>query len=105
MLDPAIAYTLGAMGVGIAGIAVGIFAGGGLWSVVRGSAQTAMKQRERDFFSRIKANRAVPSSQAVSNAAPDFYGEKIKSVKDYRKWLRSQRKVSLRLLPQNRNRS
>lgn len=92
VLDPAIAYTLGAMAMGAAGVGLGILGTGAIWSLVRSSVQAGMKLRERDFFNRIKANRAVPTSQAVSNAAPDFYGEKIKNVKDYRKWLKAQRK-------------
>lgn len=93
VLDPAIAYTLGAMAMGAAGAALGIFAGSAAWGIVRSSAQAGMKAREKEFFARIKANRVIPSSQAVSNASPDFYGEKITSLRGYRKWLKSQNKV------------
>ncbi|KAI9020465.1 mitochondrial import protein Pam17-domain-containing protein [Hyaloraphidium curvatum] len=93
VLDPAIAYTLGAMAAGAAGAAAGIFAGGAMWALVRRSAQASLKAREKDFFERIKKNRVVPTAQAVGNTAPDFYGEKIKDVRGYRKWIRAQRKV------------
>jgi import inner membrane translocase subunit TIM23 len=49
------------------------------------------KQKEKEFFARIRRYRVDPSSQSFSNPVPDYYGEKIGSVQQYRQWLRDQR--------------
>jgi import inner membrane translocase subunit TIM23 len=48
-------------------------------------------QREKEFLQHIKKNRVDPSFQSFSNPVPDYYGEKIGSVKQYRQWLKDQR--------------
>jgi hypothetical protein len=48
-------------------------------------------QREREFLKHIQKNRVDPSFQSFSNPVPDYYGEKIGSVKQYRQWLKDQR--------------
>ncbi len=53
-------------------------------------------QKERQFFNRIKAHRVDPSSSSVQNPVPDYYGEKIGSVADYRRWLKDQRAFKLK---------
>lgn len=53
-------------------------------------------QKEKSFFARIKRYRADPSSSSLSNPIPDYYGEKIASVKDYRRWLKDQRAFNLK---------
>lgn len=54
----------------------------------RKAAQIA--QRDREFFQHIKRMRADPSRQVVHNPVPDYYGEKIGSIQQYRQWLRDQ---------------
>lgn len=49
------------------------------------------KQREKEFFTHIKRNRVDPSAQSYNNPVPDYYGEKIGSLKEYRQWLKDQR--------------
>lgn len=53
-------------------------------------------QKEKSFYSRIKRYRADPSSSSPQNPIPDYYGEKIASVKDYRRWLKDQRAFNLK---------
>ncbi len=48
-------------------------------------------QKEREFYQRIKRYRSDPAGQSMNNPVPDYYGEKITSVKDYRRWLKDQR--------------
>jgi len=45
-------------------------------------------QREADFLQRITANRAA----SFSKFEDDYYGESIKTLSDYRQWLREQQK-------------
>ena len=45
-------------------------------------------QREADFLERVAARRA----SSYSKFEDDYYGESIKTVSDYRQWLREQQK-------------
>ncbi len=40
--------------------------------------------------------RADPSSSSPQNPIPDYYGEKVASVRDYRRWLKDQRAFKLK---------
>lgn len=48
-------------------------------------------QKEKEFYERVRKYRVNPARQSFSNPVPDYYGEKIGSVKDYRQWLKDQR--------------
>jgi import inner membrane translocase subunit TIM23 len=49
-------------------------------------------QMDKEFHKHIVKYRVDPSRQSGRNHVPDYYGEKIKSIGDYRKWLRKQRR-------------
>ena len=53
-------------------------------------------QKDRAFLHRIRARRVDPSSASIQNPVPDYYGEKIGSVADYRRWLKDQRAFNLK---------
>lgn len=53
-------------------------------------------QKEREFYDRIKRHRVDPTSSSIANPVPDYYGEKIGSVADYRRWLKDQRAFNLK---------
>ena len=53
-------------------------------------------QKEKSFYDRIKRYRADPAASSPQNPIPDYYGEKIASVKDYRRWLKDQRAFNLK---------
>ncbi|AET39954.1 Pam17p Ecym_5181 [Eremothecium cymbalariae DBVPG len=44
--------------------------------------------KNKAFLQHIKDNRVDASSQSFSNPVPDYYGERISSLKEYRQWLR-----------------
>ena len=48
-------------------------------------------QRDKEFFERVKRLRVPSELQALNATLPDYYGEKVKSLSDYRKWIRKQR--------------
>lgn len=48
-------------------------------------------QKEKEFYNRVKKFRVDPSASSMANPVPDYYGEKISSVSDYRQWLKDQR--------------
>ncbi|RMX79406.1 hypothetical protein D0869_08336 [Hortaea werneckii] len=97
-LDPFI--VLGMSGIIIAGggwlcgpsVGSGMFS---LWAKRRGWSQ-AIAEKEKIFYARIKKHRADPASSSPQNPIPDYYGEKIGSVKDYRRWLKDQRAFNLK---------
>ena len=71
------------------------FLGNGLAAVVwrrfRPSVAEKYDAKMADFCKRISKYRAnVPPSPTELNFSLDFYGEKIKSIEDYRTWLRRQ---------------
>lgn len=57
----------------------------------RGRRGLTAIQKEKSFFARVKRYRADPSRGSPQNPVPDYYGEKISSVKGYRSWLKDQR--------------
>ncbi|KAK4890011.1 TIM23 complex component [Elasticomyces elasticus] len=67
----------------------------GVWAARRGWAK-AIQGKEKSFYRRIQKYRADPSSSSPQNPIPDYYGEKVASVKDYRRWLKDQRAFKLK---------
>lgn len=59
-------------------------------------ADNTILQKEKSFYDRIRQKRADPSSSSPQNPIPDYYGEKIASVKDYRRWMKDQRAFKLK---------
>lgn len=57
---------------------------------------TPIIQKDRAFYHRISQRRVDPSSSSIQNPVPDYYGEKIGSVADYRRWLKDQRAFHLK---------
>ncbi|KAK6908861.1 presequence translocated-associated motor subunit PAM17, mitochondrial [Kwoniella mangroviensis CBS 10435] len=83
--------TLGCMALGyLAGPTVG----SSLFSLTHRSISAGknspLEIMDREFYNRIKRNRADPTLQSAQNISPDFYGEKITSLSTYRRWLRDQ---------------
>ncbi|KAK3677741.1 TIM23 complex component [Recurvomyces mirabilis] len=67
----------------------------GMWVSRRGWSK-AFQLKEKSFYDRIRQKRADPSSSSPQNPIPDYYGEKIASVKDYRRWMKDQRAFKLK---------
>lgn len=92
-VDPLVVIGVGSLAVAGGGWFVGRVLGGvtfSLWARQRGWARI-FAEKEKSFFDRIKRYRADPSSSSPQNPIPDYYGEKIGSVKDYNRWLKDQR--------------
>ncbi|KAF2720273.1 mitochondrial import protein Pam17, partial [Polychaeton citri CBS 116435] len=103
-VDPFIPLGVTALAVGAIGWMVGPSignAGFNLWAQRKGW-KAGIGEKEKSFFDRIKRYRADPAGSSIQNPVPDYYGEKIKSVSDYRRWLKDQRvfarKVSKNML-------
>ncbi|KAG8864924.1 TIM23 complex component [Tulasnella sp. 330] len=98
-MDPIIVYgaaTAACMGLGWL---LGPFIGGGFWRLSHRKALSSIEERDMEFYHHLVKNRADATRQSVQNPVPDYYGEKIGSLTDYRRWLRDQgkfnRKVTL----------
>ena len=61
-----------------------------IWSLLHRKNAKQIAEKDTDFYEHIKRNRVDPTRQSVQNPVPDYYGEKIGSIKQYRQWLRDQ---------------
>ncbi|EGW31334.1 uncharacterized protein SPAPADRAFT_61905 [Spathaspora passalidarum NRRL Y-27907] len=73
---------------GLVGYLVGPFMGSAVFKMMHRSKMAQFEVRNKEFLQRLRRNRPDPSSQSFSNPIPDYYGEKIYSLKDYQQWLR-----------------
>ncbi|CBQ73742.1 conserved hypothetical protein [Sporisorium reilianum SRZ2] len=64
--------------------------GTSIWGLLHRKNAHQIAQKDHDFYEHIKRNRVDPTRQSVQNPVPDYYGEKIGSIKQYRQWLRDQ---------------
>ncbi|KAI5290985.1 TIM23 complex component [Ascosphaera aggregata] len=91
ILDPMVLMVLGIAASGSLGWLIGPFLGNGVFNMVYRKERKEFEKKDKDLFARIKAYRVDPSANSFSNPVPDYYGEKINSVHDYRRWLKDQR--------------
>lgn len=97
-LDPVIVIGISTFGIAALGWLMGPTVGNGgfrIWAVRKGWT-SEIARKEKSFYARIKKYRADPSSSSPQNPIPDYYGEKVASVKDYRRWLKDQRAFNLK---------
>ncbi|KAJ4487594.1 mitochondrial import protein Pam17 [Lentinula aciculospora] len=93
-IDPFIFYgicTTACMGVGyLVGPTLGAF----LWRSLPSSKRygSLIDKKDKEFYKRIAKNRVDVTLQSPTSPVPDYYGEKIGSLHQYRKWLRDQNK-------------
>lgn len=81
---------LGSVGSYFSGVAISGFA----WRKFRPNLAEQLNTKQKDFYSRISKHRAnVPPNPTQMNFSFDYYGEKVRSVQDYRTWLRRQYKM------------
>lgn len=90
--DPAIVYSLALMICGGFGYLMGPSLGDVVFkSMIRKQASSFVR-KDAEFLRHIRKNRPDPSNQNhTANPVTDYYGEKIGSLKDYRRWLRDGR--------------
>ncbi|KAF8938340.1 TIM23 complex component [Dissophora ornata] len=90
-MDQFMVYSIGTVAAGVVGLAAGPVVGNMVFRAANSKAKPLVDRMDKEFFKHIVKNRADPSANSVRNPIPDFYGEKIKSVSEYRAWLRKQR--------------
>jgi mitochondrial import inner membrane translocase subunit TIM23 len=89
--DPFISIGIATFGATFLGWLIGPAFGNTIWRLSHRTRLAEFEVKERGFFERIKKHRVNPSGASTNNPVPDFYGEKVQSVKGYRRWLKDQR--------------
>ncbi|KAF2456686.1 mitochondrial import protein Pam17-domain-containing protein [Lineolata rhizophorae] len=95
-LDPFVVLGLGAVAFAAGGWLAGPAFGNALFNLRFRALKAQIADKERAFYARIKKYRADPSASSPQNPVPDYYGEKIGSVMEYRRWLKDQRAFRLK---------
>ncbi|OAQ22836.1 mitochondrial import protein Pam17 [Linnemannia elongata AG-77] len=90
-MDQVIVYGIGTVAAGLVGLAMGPVIGNSVFRAANSRAKPLVDRMDTEFLKHIARNRADPAANSISNPIPDYYGEKIKSVSEYRAWLRKQR--------------
>ncbi|KAJ5104190.1 hypothetical protein N7532_004719 [Penicillium argentinense] len=90
-LDPFVVLGMATAACGAVGWLAGPMVGNGVWGLVYRRFKPSVATKEKEFFDRIRRFRVDPSTNSIANPVPDYYGEKIGSVKGYRQWLKDQR--------------
>ncbi|KAI9016238.1 mitochondrial import protein Pam17-domain-containing protein [Phycomyces nitens] len=90
-LDPVTGLGLLTLSTGFFGLLLGPLFGDALFKLTNRKMIPEMEIRDKAFYEHIKNNRADARLNSIRNPVPDYYGEKIQSVADYRAWLRKQR--------------
>ncbi|KAM9895644.1 hypothetical protein OXX69_010927 [Metschnikowia pulcherrima] len=73
---------------GVAGYLMGPTIGVKLFNMKNSKVLPDFMVKEQNFLQRVQRNRVDPSSQSFSNPVPDYYGERIYSLDNYKQWLR-----------------
>lgn len=97
-IDPFFFYgfcTVGCVGIGAL---IGPTIGSAVWRIRHRPRLDAIDKMDREFFKRVAKNRVDASLQSPTNPVPDYYGEKIGSLHQYRQWLRDQAKYRRKVL-------
>ncbi|CCH45025.1 Presequence translocated-associated motor subunit PAM17, mitochondrial [Wickerhamomyces ciferrii] len=86
--DPFMIFFAGFMATTGVGYLFGPALGGVIFNLKNKSKLPLFNSKNKIFLEKITQNRVDPSSQSFSNPVPDYYGEKINSIKQYKQWLR-----------------
>lgn len=89
--DPLQVLPVGLLLCGGLGALAGPSIGGLVFRASLGKNYTAFNLKNTEFLKHVRKMRPDPSKQTLANPVPDYYGEKIGSLKDYRRWLRDGR--------------
>ncbi|KAF8891331.1 mitochondrial import protein Pam17 [Infundibulicybe gibba] len=97
-IDPFFFYGICTVGCVGLGFLVGPSLGSFVWRATHRRSVALIDARDREFYQRIAKNRVDASLQSPTNPIPDYYGEKIGSIHQYRQWLRDQAKYKKKAL-------
>ncbi|KAG7698252.1 hypothetical protein KL930_001913 [Ogataea haglerorum] len=88
-LDTFTVHIGGILAMGVLGFLVGpSLIGDPLFALKNRKLMDSFRIKQKLFLKHIIKRRVDASRQSMNNPVPDYYGEKIGSLKDYRQWLR-----------------
>ena len=87
-MDPMIVTVGGTPVAGVCGYSIGCTLLKYTWALFNRTAWGNLQARDADFLRRLDQHRFVGDS----NFEDDFYGESIKTLSDYRQWVRQHQK-------------
>ena len=87
--DPILVMCVALISCGALGFLSGPLVGSTLFKAKNKGVLKLYEEKNSTFLKHIIKNRVDASRQSFSNPVPDFYGEKITSLKDYKQWLRA----------------
>ncbi|KAG8217791.1 mitochondrial import protein Pam17 [Butyriboletus roseoflavus] len=91
-IDPMFFYGACTMACTGLGYLLGPAIGSTCWRMTHRRTLALIEAKDREFYRHIVKNRVDPTAQSANNPVPDYYGEKIGSLHQYRQWLRDQAK-------------
>ncbi|KAF9449590.1 mitochondrial import protein Pam17 [Macrolepiota fuliginosa MF-IS2] len=97
-IDPFFFYGISTVACVGAGALIGPSVGTMLWRMSHRQNLAVIDAMDREFYQRIAKNRVDASLQSPTSPIPDYYGEKIGSIHQYRQWLRDQAKYRRKVL-------
>ncbi|KAH3901118.1 related to Presequence translocated-associated motor subunit PAM17, mitochondrial [Saccharomycodes ludwigii] len=86
--DPLLVIVAGIMSCAGLGFLCGPVLGTMLFNFKNSNNLKSYSAKNKIFLEHVIKNRVDASSQSFSNPVPDYYGEKIGSLVEYRQWLR-----------------
>ncbi|GAA5882419.1 hypothetical protein JCM3774_001834 [Rhodotorula dairenensis] len=89
-VEPVYVYAAATLGCVALGWLAGPTVGGAMWRLTHRGVGKAMEAKDKEFFKHVSRWRADPTRQSATNPAPDYYAEKVGSLRQYRSWLRDQ---------------
>ncbi|KAG0041174.1 TIM23 complex component [Gryganskiella cystojenkinii] len=89
--DQLLVYGVGTVAMGIFGVAAGRVIGNMVFRVTHSQVRPLVDVMDKEFHKHIVKYRVDPTRNSGRNVVPDYYGEKINSLSDYRRWMRKQR--------------
>jgi len=91
-IDPMIFYSICTVACTGLGYLLGPTIGAACWRMTHRRTLALIEAKDREFHRHIVKNRVDPRAQGANNPVPDYHGEKIGSLHQYRQWLRDQAK-------------
>ncbi|TFK30302.1 presequence translocated-associated motor subunit PAM17 [Coprinopsis marcescibilis] len=96
--DPFMVYGFLTVACAGTGAVVGPTIGRSMWRWSHRNQVQIIDEKDREFLRRIAKNRVDASLQSPTAPVPDYYGERIGSLHQYRQWLRDQNKYRRKVL-------
>ncbi|KAF7308760.1 hypothetical protein MKEN_01075100 [Mycena kentingensis (nom. inval.)] len=97
--DPMMVYGICVLLCAGAGWVVAPSIGSTAWRMLNRESISYMDALDREFFKHVAKNRVDATLQSATHPIPDYYGESVGSLSQYRQWIRDQNKYRKKNAP------